>query len=389
MAKKTDDKNKDSAKNKAGKSGGTKKINKKSGGSKSKKTPKQKGRPKKTTPKKSSKKPTPKKTTAKKSGKKVTKKAVKRDRFASNYNAIRSLLWKEYKKEWTAQGKTYREFIAKGGVVSQTYQRCKTIETERYVGRDKKRHTRQAIISRCTPEEIRGIYGEVTGAYVPPPPRIPESLKEPRPFWGLDTEIDFSIIPNYVTIVSPMLMAAPAEFQPQQYVYENTFQGFVDWCNELYERGEWAGSDDAPMVRMGEPYYDDHMNRWEIEVYSCDADGNRVNYGYIPTPELPSDIRKVPEIEMPSPPDFDELEDEGKLPGEPPEERRPIPPAAISPELALQKERTRQMEIELELAKQKSKSEEVRLETIKQYMEMLDKDVISKADFKNLMKKLQ
>lgn len=334
-----------------------------------------KSKGKKPTTKKKRKRGRPKKRGRKKKyykPKKKRKSTQSRKGFGSNvsYNRVRSLLWKEFKNDFAS----YRDFISndvdangnkiKGtSIVSQVYSQCKDIE--------------------CSDDDILSIYSQFKaqdkeGGV----PLVPEQyfFADDNPYWTLLTENIWDGFDDRVWIYSPMLLNEPPYFlailgedrcidkktnqiadinkcddkENYKYVRGNKwrFQAFVDYCNELQRLyQDEMDSMTVPHFKLQgkegnefEPYWNDEMNRWEVELVPCEPDGTPNDYGFDPTllaPEIPDDFT-LPEPSEPQPPS---------------EPEEPAPETAqIEKQIELEKEKQKTIEKQIEADKVRAKT---------------------------------
>lgn len=250
---------------------------------------------------------------------------------ASAYNRVRKLLWSRFKEDFNS----YREFVSnqtdeqgnkipKSSIPSQVYAQCKDIQ--------------------CTDEDIINIYISTRGQEQGDIPLIPETYfdQTDQQYWTLLTENFYDGLDDRLWIVSPMLLNQPPYFLGVQgedfYVNENNvrvdiqnrtdaeinnlrlvrgkkyrFESFVNYCNLIQQQSEidldsysvphwkFIGKEDNPL----QAYWNDEMQRWEIELVPCTSNGEINDFEFNPddlTPEPPDDFI-LPTPEQPDEPD--------------------------------------------------------------------------------------
>lgn len=245
-----------------------KQVNKSSKSNKSvqKKTPSKKINTKK--PNKVTKKKTP--STKKKDERSKVKKGAG---FSSNnFNYIRSLVWREYGLDYVSYFDP--KFI---NIVKAVYNECKSAGQE------------------CTDKQILLFYDDILENPKRDFPYIDDDLyTNSIPYYQL-LDVEFAQFPAYLWIFSPMIMPPPSEFIITSYVnnkdgsgdkgYRKYFKEFVDWANEAMRNqyGSEINSDDIDIfIKFTMPEYIESKQRWETEIFICNADGERESFGFTP-----------------------------------------------------------------------------------------------------------
>jgi hypothetical protein len=228
---------------------------------------------------------------------------------ALTYNRVRKILWENYKQDFVS----YKEFISsqydengnkiKGSsIASRVYAECKSQD--------------------CLEEDVLNIYIQLNQSK-DDIPIIPAEYYDPHNYWKIITEDWSSGMPNNLWVVSPMLLANPdyflgvlwenryfadgEEIDKKEYEdfyksnkdkklkvidgYKNRFQPFVDHCNQIqmqfpeYDNyvayWKFTGKEDNP----NQPYWNEQLKRWEIEIIICTGSGVRNNYDFEPNEE--------------------------------------------------------------------------------------------------------
>jgi len=247
----------------------------------------------------------------------------------SNYNKIKKYVWKKHGREFTS----YRDprFYQAVGFI---YANCKVIG------------------SKCTQAEIENYYADwkASQEYLKKlHPQIPFRLTaspsdiantdERNSFYTIDNQVFQNatvIFPDYLWIVSPMLIQAKhSQFLPKNYDYAKHFQEWANWCNIQHAKNSFTDKYE-PYYRFTMPTWSDVRGRWETEVYSCDFDGMRWSYGFVPS----GDLTKDGKVELPP---------EGLAPAPPtPEAPKPptVPPTTDALEQAKHKAELQKLEIQ-------------------------------------------
>lgn len=247
--------------------------------------------------------------------------------FGSNvsYNRVRALLWRTHKEDFAS----YRDFISnnkdadgnkvKGSsIVSQVYLQCKTLE--------------------CSDEDILLIYTQFKGQDKEGiPPELPADYFIERPYFQLATENLWDGMDERIWIFSPMLITPPSSFlgvlgedrcidsdnqikdlnkcdidKGDKFVNgkKELFLPFIRYCNQFQHQGIYETSEEVPHVKfMGidedneKPYWNDSMNRWEIQIVPCNPFGDIEDYGFNPDSidQTIPDEDDLPIIEPPTP----------------------------------------------------------------------------------------
>lgn len=204
----------------------------------------------------------------KKRGRKKAAKSRSSKGFATNkYSHIRSLIWKTHRSD-------FRSWADTAKLASEVYADCK-------------------LLQDCSDEDILGYYLERRGYKdrIPAEPEIAVSLyTEPQFYWEF-SNLPLKASPRYLWVVSPMLLPAPAEFLAINYDYKKHFREFVQWCNLKMRQAGIKDTDQEgfPMFILSKPNWNFDKKRWETEVFSCDAAGNRFDYGFEPTGDISED----------------------------------------------------------------------------------------------------
>lgn len=250
------------------------------------------------------------------------KKAVNSSKgFGSNtsYNRVRALLWKNHKNEFVS----YHDFISnqiddngkkiKGtSIVSQVYSECKSLE--------------------CTDADILTIYTQFQSQEKGEIPLLPSDYYEPRPYFELATEDLWDGLDHRLWIFSPMLLSPPPTFLgilgEDRCVDKNgtpldkalkdcdsekgeriilgkktLFSPFINYCNQFQQLKIYTTSEDVPHIKFigktneePDPYWNEGLGRWEIQIVPCMPDGSIYNYDFNPTdsdPIIPEDYEPV------------------------------------------------------------------------------------------------
>ncbi len=157
-------------------------------------------------------------------------------------------------------------------------------------------------------------------------PRIPLSVTFPRHYYDIQWEAwrDFpkhdnlyvtssSIMPKGVSVKLMGTQVPDADNSQIAYeIYEKAFKHWVDWCNK--KQAERDSTHDSDKIIFFYAFSEDCFwnittKRWEIEVYSCDREGNYDDFGYVPPDYTPSEVRQKVEptpaapTEQPTPPE--------------------------------------------------------------------------------------
>lgn len=240
----------------------------------------------------------------KKKGKRKKKKSTSTRGFGSNvsYNRVRSLLWQNYKEDFTS----YIEFISndkdeqgnkiKGtSIVSKVYDQCKSVD--------------------CSDEDILSIYRQFKTQDKGDPAVLPDAYFDPRPYYELLTENLWDGMDERLWVYSPMLLPPPSIFlgilgedrciDKDNQIKDITdcdkdkgdrlvegkkeyFTAFVNYCNQFQQSGIYEGSDEVPHVKFKgegderEPYWNEEEGRWEVEIVPCTPFGEVYDYGFDP-----------------------------------------------------------------------------------------------------------
>ena len=184
-----------------------------------------------------------------------------------------------------------------------------------------------------------------------------------------------ALVSPYLWVVSPMIIAEPAEFMIGDYVkseynpvserYQLTkrsgylveFKDWIDWCNAQF-RG--LSYDDIPYFIFSKPEWNKKTFRWETELFITDKTGKVDSFGYVPEGGKPVEyLPKKKEVV----PDVEEITEEPEAKPVPKEDNKEL-------ELEKQKEKT---------AKAETERMKTQLELIKEYKALgLSKDEIKK-----------
>jgi len=237
---------------------------------------------------------------------------------ALTYNRVRKILWENYKQDFVS----YKEFISsqydengnkiKGSsIASRVYAECKSQD--------------------CLEEDVINIYLQLNQSK-DEIPLLPAEYYVEQNYWKLITE-DWSLgMPNNLWVVSPMLLSNPdyflgvlwenryfadgEEIDKKEYEefykkkekqlkvidgYKNRFQPFLDHCNQIqiqfpeYDSyvayWKFIGKEDNPK----QPYWNEQLKRWEIEIIICTPSGDRNNYDFEPNEdEFDVEISNLP-----------------------------------------------------------------------------------------------
>ena len=216
-----------------------------------------------------------KKSPAKKNGKgkkskgpkKAKNRGAKRSRFAS-WPAIRALLWSKYKSEYLGQYKDPNSEFFK--LALHAYYHC------REWGR------------KCTDEDIVEAFEQLRGDGREPEPLIIGKLhysQTPLPFWEV-AHIDFDMCSNYVWVYGD-IVSEPFEFQIREYDgsfgYQRYFSEWVSWCNAYQRENGFMNSPTDIYFATDPVKYNEYKRRWEVRIFSCDAEGDANSFGYSPS----------------------------------------------------------------------------------------------------------
>ncbi len=191
---------------------------------------------------------------------------------SNNFNYIRSLIWREYGLDYVSYFDP--KFI---NIVKAVYNECKSAGAE------------------CTDREILIFYDDIFHNPNRDFPYIDEDLyTDAIPYYQL-LDVEFNLFPAYLWIFSPMIIPPPSEFIITSYVnnkdgsadkgYRKYFKEFVDWCNEAMRNqyGSEVSSDDIDIfIKFTKPEFLEDKQRWETEIFICNADGERESFGFEP-----------------------------------------------------------------------------------------------------------
>jgi hypothetical protein len=120
-------------------------------------------------------------------------------------------------------------------------------------------------------------------------PDIPDKYLEPNPFYNIDQVIEDHKrgLFRRVWIYSPLILGKRGNgyifLDPEKtYTYEDTFQDWVNFINELVNSGEYAtGSPPDVWFMFRKVFWNSRRKRWEASIIPCDSDGNILNTGFI------------------------------------------------------------------------------------------------------------
>ena len=244
----------------------------------------------------------------------------------TSYNRVRKLLWDNFKDDFTS----YREFISnikdengqpiKGtSIVSRVYNECKGV--------------------RCLDRDILLIYEQLARIdSVAPEFDIELTEYADNYYWMLMSEPSIYILPPNLWLTCPQCLIDPDFFlgvlgndtildkdgEPTSlrkfdaekgdtliYGKKQRFKPFVDYLNRMYAelgddvetdqmaRFRFVGQIDKKGNRLPLAVWNEELNRWEVEIEITDENGDRTNYGFVPTPDgdyTPVDLPYTPPV---------------------------------------------------------------------------------------------
>ena len=261
-------------------------------------------------------------------------------KYIKSYAYIRSLIWKTYPEK--AKSWTNKTFLKQ---VSEVYNLCKKRCTKKFIlntylkiqrkkqRRDDKiglkaynqiksflyasfgpdfQNYRDPLLREatsliyedckkrrrmCSHDDIIEMYEKFIESKRPPKPdALGPDLFGPLPYWEIkDVEFaDRLIFPEYLWVVSPMILAKPHEFASGDYgkgSYYDYFSDWVDWCNEAVNEGLVNEYDINFMLLPVN--WNSEKNRWEVEIVIVTSLGEIFSFGYKPVDkDGPSDVDK-------------------------------------------------------------------------------------------------
>lgn len=243
--------------------------------------------------------------------KKSKKKTLKKNKFHLNKNRglglyirVKSLLWREYKKDYKGL-----DYVDKNShflrVVHKVYEECKTSGAD------------------CPDNVLTTKYQQIVGHLKRPEPFIDPELygsTDDNEYWNI-FNVEFELFEPYLWVKSPMILSPPSEFLISDYLkmvragkdgktykiskidgYEKEFKQWVDWCNVAFQDVDSDGN--IPYFIFSKPEWNEDLKRWETEIYICDREGKPNSFGYIPqggspVKDLPKTLIKKPTVSKP------------------------------------------------------------------------------------------
>mgnify|MGYP001810053451 CR=1 FL=1 len=194
---------------------------------------------------------------------KVLRRVKTGKRKETYYAKVKRWIWSEYSNSFT--GKRDKQFIA---LAKATYDEC--------------------VSRKCGKKDVlttfKAIWKEMKGEA----DRMPPSFQVPQEYFELGN-LNLAEIPNYLTVVSEL--TPYGEFKVKDYAskgksfsYTKHFKGWVDWCNEVHSSMYGIRKTDDVFIFFvfGNPYFNKDLNRFEVELFSCEADGSPNDFGFVP-----------------------------------------------------------------------------------------------------------
>ena len=120
-------------------------------------------------------------------------------------------------------------------------------------------------------------------------PEIPDRYQVPNEFYNIDEVIQDHRkgIFRRIWIYSPLILGKRNNgyvfLDPSKtYTYEETFQAWVDYINDLINGGTFsAGSPPEVWYKFNNVFWNSRRKRWEVSIIPCDSDGNIFNTGFV------------------------------------------------------------------------------------------------------------
>lgn len=211
----------------------------------------------------------------------------------NNFNYIRSLIWQNYKGDFTSY---FDPSLIR--VVKEIFNDCK------------------AAGITCSEKVIKEKYEQLKSDDKRPKPYILPYFIEPKVYYEIK-DVPFPTLAPYLYVVSPMILSYPHEFRITDYYkktldssgrelldikgYDKYFADWVNWCNTSMrtEHGNDYDSEELEICfKMTDAEYNQDKKRWETYIYICTPSGRIDSFGYKPEHGFIKD--EEPEYRIPS-----------------------------------------------------------------------------------------